>query len=121
MNDTIGEMRFTLNSPLTEEDWNKITDACFDHTDNIFFHTPDGKYVEFTKKKRGKWNIEEMNTFELSYGTTGYEPVYRCSVCERVTESYFRYEKPIMPEDADFPRFCPNCGADMRGEGDEQI
>ena len=68
------------------------------------------------ERKKGKWKIEEMNTFEMSYGTTGYEPVYRCSVCERVTESYFRYEKPIMPEDADFPRFCPNCGADMRGE-----
>ena len=75
--------------------------------------------IDAVPVRHGKWKIEEMNTFEMSYGTTGYEPVYRCSVCERVTESYFRYEKPIMPEDADFPRFCPNCGADMRGEKDD--
>lgn len=65
--------------------------------------------------KTGKWKIEESNIVELSYGTTAYEPVYRCSVCERVTESYLRYDEPIMPEDADFPSFCPNCGARMEG------
>lgn len=114
MSMTNEEMTLTLHSPITEEEWDLITDVDFDHTEEIFFHTKHGKEVTFVKQKKGKWKIEEMNTFEMSYGTTGYEPVYRCSVCERVTESYFRYEKPIMPEDADFPRFCPNCGADMR-------
>lgn len=72
------------------------------------------------ERKKGKWIIEEMNTYELSYGTTAYEPVYRCSVCGCLTESYLRLDEPIMPEDADFPRFCPWCGADMReGKQDE--
>ena len=62
----------------------------------------------------GKWTIEQINTYELSYGTTAYEPVYRCSACGLSTESYLRLDEPIMPEDADFPKFCPNCGADMR-------
>ena len=42
------------------------------------------------------------------------KPVYRCSLCGRIIESYLRFDKPIMPEDADFPHYCPNCGADMR-------
>lgn len=66
------------------------------------------------ERKKGKWQNAGMNTYELSYGTTAYEPVYRCSVCRSVTESYLRLDEPIMPEDADFPDFCPNCGADMR-------
>ena len=89
---------------ITREDWNAI----FDALGGVPSAQPD--------RKKGKWKIEEPNIVELSYGTTAYEPVYRCSVCERVTESYLRYEEPIMPEDADFPSFCPNCGADMRGE-----
>ena len=66
--------------------------------------------------QKGKWIVEKMNTYELSCGTTAYEPVYRCSVCRRLTESYLRLDKPIMPEDADFPRFCPWCGAKMEEE-----
>ena len=66
--------------------------------------------------QKGKWIIEKMNTYNLSYGITGYEPVYRCSVCGCLTESYLRLDEPIMPEDADFPRFCPWCGAKMEEE-----
>lgn len=65
------------------------------------------------ERKKGKWIIKKMNTYELSCGTTAYEPVYMCSVCERLTESYLRLDEPIMPEDADFPRFCPWCGAEL--------
>jgi len=66
------------------------------------------------EQKKGKWENASINTYELSYGTTAYEPVYRCSACGGVTESYLRLDEPIMPEDADFPNFCPHCGADMR-------
>ena len=65
---------------------------------------------------RGKWSVHEIYKHELSYGATAYEPVYECSACGGWMESYLRYDEPIMPEDADFPRFCPNCGADMREE-----
>lgn len=67
--------------------------------------------------RRGKWKIKTINTFDLAYGTTGYEPVYQCSVCGGVMESYLRLDEPIMPEDANFPRYCPNCGAKMDKEG----
>ena len=39
----------TLNNPLTEEQWDMITDVDFDRTDHITFHTKHGKEVEFTK------------------------------------------------------------------------
>ena len=68
---------------------------------------------EFAIVKHGHWIIEDMVTYERSYGGTLYEPVYKCSCCGRVTESYVRGDEPIMPEDADFPKFCGNCGAEM--------
>lgn len=72
------------------------------------------------EQKKGKWKIKTINTFDLAYGSTGYEPVYECSICGAVEESYLRLDEPIMPEDADFPNFCPNCGAEMeKGETDE--
>ena len=68
----------------------------------------------------GEWTIDGMNEYELSYGCIGYEPRYRCSRCGITTESYLRTEKPIMPEDADFPNYCPNCGAKMDGADGER-
>lgn len=47
MND---EMTLTLNSPITEEQWDAITDVDFDYTDRIWFNTKHGKSVEFIKK-----------------------------------------------------------------------
>ena len=66
--------------------------------------------------KHGRWTIEDIITYERSYGGILYEPVYKCSCCGRVTESYVRGDEPIMPEDADFPKFCGNCGARMEAE-----
>lgn len=72
--------------------------------------------IEAEPVRHGHWKIMAINTFELSYGGTGYEPVYQCSECGGVEESYLRLDEPIMPEDADFPRYCPNCGAKMDEE-----
>lgn len=44
----------TLNNPLTEEQWDMITDVDFDHTDRIWFNTKHGKEVEFAKVIRCK-------------------------------------------------------------------
>ncbi len=45
---------FTLNNPLTEEQWDMISDVDFDQTDRITFHTKHGKEVEFIKVIRCK-------------------------------------------------------------------
>ena len=47
-------LEFTLNNPLTEEQWDMITDVDFDHTERIWFHTKHGKEVEFAKVIRCK-------------------------------------------------------------------
>lgn len=49
------EMTLELESPITEEQWDKIADVDFDHTDRIYFHTKHGKEVEFVKRKKGRW------------------------------------------------------------------
>ena len=48
------KFEFTLNNPLTEEQWDMIADVDFDRTDRIWFHTKHGKGVEFTKVIRCK-------------------------------------------------------------------
>ena len=75
--------------------------------------------ADVAEVKRGRWKIKAINTFYMAYGATGYEPVYECSLCGAVEESYLRLDEPIMPEDADFPRYCPNCGALMMDEVEE--
>ena len=70
-------------------------------------------------RPQGEWSVDSIDEIELSYGGTAYEPVYKCSHCGRATESYVRFDKPLMPEDADFPNFCGWCGARMKGADDE--
>ena len=76
----------------------------------------DAPTIDAVPVRHGEWTIDGMNEYELSYGCIGYEPRYRCSRCGITTESYLRTEKPIMPGDADFPNYCPNCGARMDGK-----
>lgn len=40
---------FTLHSPLTEEDWNKLSDAELENTMSVTFQTPQGRQVRFIK------------------------------------------------------------------------
>ena len=63
--------------------------------------------------KKGKWTIETIGEIPRYRDSPIYEPIYKCSCCGMTTESYVRFEEPIMPEDADFPRYCPNCGVKM--------
>lgn len=105
------EMTFTLNNPLTEEEWDMIADVDFDHTSEITFHTKHGKEVVFVKRKKGKWIHGRELSRELSLEITGevvtaifYEG-WECSECHcLVSEEH----EPLW-------KFCPNCGADMRG------
>lgn len=40
---------FTLHNPLTQEDWNKISDAELENTMSIMFQTPQGRQVKYIK------------------------------------------------------------------------
>lgn len=40
---------FTLHSPLTKEDWNKISDAELENTMSITIQTPQGRQVKYIK------------------------------------------------------------------------
>lgn len=53
------EITLQLNSPLTDEQWDTITDVDFDHTDRITFHTKHGKEVDFVKFKPIKTNADK--------------------------------------------------------------
>lgn len=57
----------TLNSPITDEQWDMITDVDLDHTDRMWFHTKHGKEVEFAKVIRCKdceYAVEEYDDGE---------------------------------------------------------
>ena len=43
------ETTLTLNSPITEEQWDAMTDVDFRHTNEIIFITKHGKEVKFVK------------------------------------------------------------------------
>lgn len=87
------EMTLTLSSPITEEQFDAITDVNFDNTDRIWFHTKHGKDVEFVKRKNGKWIQNDNGT-------------YSCNLCQSW----------IPEEQHYYARFCLYCGADMKKE-----
>ena len=94
------EMTLTLNSPITEEQWDAIEDVDFDHTDSITFHTKHGKEVEFVKRKTGAWIIEPYDVQNDIF-------VHRCGVCMRVA---------MLGGHTTRFHYCPLCGSFMEGE-----
>jgi hypothetical protein len=38
---------FTLHSPLSKEDWDKLTDVELERTERIWFKTPSGKKIDY--------------------------------------------------------------------------
>lgn len=43
------EFNFTLHSPLTKEDWNKLSDVEHEKTISVTFQTPQGRRVKYIK------------------------------------------------------------------------
>lgn len=90
----------TLNSPMTREDWAKLTDANMEHTQSVTFQTEGGKKVEFVKVKHGRWIVDtKFGNDVLSGGK-----MVTCSCCGK--GGRFDGGSP----------YCSNCGAKMDGE-----
>lgn len=89
-----------LNNPITPEQWDLLTDVDFDHTDRIWFHTKHDKDVTFVKERKGKWIRLDMHAHLADH---------ICTACG---------EAVYVPTCGGVPLYgyCPNCGADMRGE-----
>lgn len=64
-----------------------------------------------TAEKVGKWKYETMRHI-----ITGEMRTVR--ICSECGGGWFRYDLSDGVEDAE-PNYCPNCGARMRGDGDE--
>lgn len=87
---------FTLDNPLTEEQWDMMTDVDFDRTDRITFHTKYGNEVEFAKVIRCKdckyYYEKEWVVGKGSYTTCWYQTIANahpndfCSRAERKEE-----------------------------------
>ena len=81
------EITLTLNNPLTDEQWDAISDVDFDRTDRIWFHTKHGKEVEFAKVirckdcKRFYQNDQSASQCKYSGNKDGY-----CFIAERKEE-----------------------------------
>ena len=58
------------------------------------------------ERKKGKWDFVGDQVFVCT----------ECGAC--YSQSQFEYLR-TRKSDPEFPYFCPNCGADMRGETDE--
>ena len=93
------EFTFKLSHPITDEEWNLITDAELERTNDIEFTTPSGKKVLFQKVKHGRW--------EPLVRTIGGERYVGdvCSVCGDW-------------QDIGIHNYCPHCGARMDGDPD---
>ncbi len=113
------EMTLTLDSPITEEQWDVITDVDFEHTNEIFFHTKHGKEVRFVKasaqptqdeyvplRKTGKWN-----TFYHGFYHGRADFTYSCNMCGYSAPYQMIGGKVFQKE----WNFCPNCGTKMEG------
>lgn len=91
---------------------------CFDKYERYAYHTLSEAIKALQAQKTGHWIITEVRQYDLAYGVRIYVPEYVCSCCGHWYESYIRGDEPKMPEDADFPKYCEQCGARMECEDD---
>ena len=83
---------YAICDESTESYTNGLTDAY-----NLILQLPSAQ----PEQKKGKW---------IEVDGTDYEQFCKCSVCGCGSDSFDTVYKP---------NFCPNCGADMRGDADE--
>ena len=80
---------FTLDNPLTEEQWDMITDVDFDRTDRIAFRTKHGKEVEFAKVIRCKDCKRCQNSTVLICGKP--KEIFYCDGARKMAVAQYDY------------------------------
>lgn len=58
----MAEYELTLHHPITDEEWDVLTDVDLDHTSEITFHTKHGKEVRFYKRVGDEKEYVERET-----------------------------------------------------------
>lgn len=101
------ECELKLSNPLTEEEWDSLTDVDMEHTSSVEFTTKHGQKVRYIKERHGRWiKMTGMMPPE-------YHGHYECSECQwhmkGIRSSWTREEELD---------YCPNCGAKMDGGND---
>lgn len=78
---------FTLDYPLTDEQWDMIQDVDLERTDNVWFHTKHNKEVEFVKVIRCKdckhWYCYGDESFCSELGIADTNKDSYCSYAKR--------------------------------------
>ena len=97
-------IKMKLNSPITDEQWNIITDAELEHSDEIEFTTPSGKKVVYAKVRHGKWDYTRVAFYR------------KCSECGATVKNPLYV---FLDYDIRDLHYCPNCGASMDEVNDE--
>lgn len=95
----------TLHNPLTDEEWRSLTDAELENTTRLYFETPSGKKVEFTKKTPGAFTITEDQAEAI------------CDHYCRVPNEYDEDLHGIPLAESEICKNCPLTKAAERGNG----
>lgn len=81
------EFTLKLSSPITDEQWDAITDVDFDNTNRVSFSTKHGKGVEFIKVVRCKdcrwWSEKLWACTDRGHGLASSDPDFYCADGER--------------------------------------
>lgn len=92
--------------PYHPHSWSCIDDMLRDAADAI--EAAEKRIAELMPKE-GEW-ISEWG------GWRGYTLTVKCSICG--AEALYRYDGYDTDVDRVYSRYCPNCGARMKGEKD---
>lgn len=86
------EYEFTLNSPITKEDFDKLADVELDNTPSVLFETPKGRQVRYIKcdvLAKIKAEVQKLQTYIFYTGDEKkVELVQVLQVIDDVLEEY---------------------------------
>ena len=94
-------MELKLNSPITKEQWKLLTDANLEHSDTMWFSTPNGNNFEYKKVRNGKWEDDGSGYLHKECGMYFDHYLWTGKMHEQFLEQC---------------KYCPRCGARMESE-----